>query len=127
VTEFLPLDPTSALPSSAAWPSVARDLLVGRPVQNKLSAHFELRLSLRMFTTRQSVDYGKDECGGLNGTGKLDRQKETHPPPYSINVTMNDIAAILDHDHHAESRFTVRPTVLFTCFALLLDVLLLCP
>jgi hypothetical protein len=32
---------------------------------------------------------------------------------------MIDIAAIIQHDHHAESVFAVRPTVLFTCFTLL--------
>jgi len=50
-----------------------------------------------------------------------DRKRRPHLP-HSINVTMSDTAAILHHDHHAESGFAVRPTVLFTCFALLLDV-----
>jgi len=50
-----------------------------------------------------------------------DRKRHPHVPR-SINVTVNDIAAILHHDHHAESGFAVRPAVLFTCFALLLDV-----
>jgi hypothetical protein len=49
--------PGSTFPpsSSASWSSVARDLLVGRPLQNKLSAHIEHRLSPRVFTTRQSA------------------------------------------------------------------------
>jgi hypothetical protein len=40
--------------------------------------------------TYQSVDYGKDSCGGLNATEQLDRQ----PLPHSVSVTVNDIAAI---------------------------------
>jgi hypothetical protein len=65
-----------------------------------------------MFTTRHSVNYRKDECGVLSGTEQLEREKASDSRPHSINVTMNDIAPILQHVHHAESGFAVvvRPS-----------------